>query len=512
VATAEPGSAIAGEPSVLPAWWPGWARDLEVYLDRRIVTVLFLGFASGLPLLLILRTLSAWLAEAGVDTTTIGLFGFVMAPYSFKFAWAPIMDRLPLPWLTRTFGRRRGWLLATQLGLIAAIFGLGQTDPARDLALTALMAFLVAFCSASQDVVIDAFRIELLREEQQAAGAANFVTGYRIGMWVAGAGALYLADAAGWSAAYAAMALLVLVGSATVLLTPEPAPAEVAAPAAAQADGRRWPLWRHLILAGALGALVSLLAGEAAGGAGHDPWRAGLLAGLLTAGLLTAVLAQIERLPALRQAVLDPFRDFLGRNGVAVALVILAFISLFKASDVLLTLIANPFYLEIGFTKSQIAWVSGTFGFFVTFVGAYLAGLLIYRIGILAGLWISGILMMASNLMFALQAQAGAHYPLFHATILIENLSGGMGTTAFVAYLASLCNRHYTAVQYALLTSFMQILAKFVIVPSSGYLADSLGWVSFFLLSSLAGLPALALLWWLGRHATPAEPAPIAAR
>jgi PAT family beta-lactamase induction signal transducer AmpG len=204
--------------------------------------------------------------------------------------------------------------------------------------------------------------------------------------------------------------------------------------------------------------------------------------------------------PAFRQAVIDPFRDFLVRNGLTAALVILAFISLFKASDVLLTLMANPFYLELGFTKSQIAWVSGTFGFIVTFIGSYLAGTLIYRIGILPGLWIGGLLMMASNLMFALQAWVGASYPLFHAVILIENVSGGMGTTAFVAYLASLCNRRYTAVQYALLTSFMQMFGKFVVVPGSGFLVAALGWINFFVLSTLAGLPALALLWWLGRR------------
>jgi PAT family beta-lactamase induction signal transducer AmpG len=191
-----------------------------------------------------------------------------------------------------------------------------------------------------------------------------------------------------------------------------------------------------------------------------------------------------------------------------VAVVILAFISLFKASDVLLTLMANPLYLETGFTKSQIAWVSGSFGFFVTFAGAYFAGVMIYRIGILASLWISGVLMMASNLMFALQAYVGAHYGLFHLTILVENLSGGMGTTAFVAYLASLCNRRYTAVQYALLTSFMQMLGKFLIVPSSGFLVETVGWVPFFVMSSLAGVPALLLLWWLSRRVRIADPAP----
>jgi len=290
----------------------------------------------------------------------------------------------------------------------------------------------------------------------------------------------------------------------TVLLNPEP-PAPVPdtmleRPAAA---GDRRQLSLLLLLAAALGAFTGALLGSGFGA------RAGWIGGLTVAAVLGAASMFFGHSPAFRQAVVEPFRDFLVRNGVMVALIILAFISLFKASDVLLTLMANPFYLDVGFSKSQIAWVSGTFGFIVTFIGSYLAGTLIYRIGILPGLWIGGVLMMASNLMFAVLAWAGASYPLFHAVILVENVSGGMGTTAFVAYLASLCNRRYTAVQYALLTSFMQMFGKFVVVPGSGYLVASLGWVNFFVLSSLAGVPALALLWWLGRHVH--EPLPAAA-
>jgi len=190
---------------------------LEVYLDKRVISILFLGFASGLPLMLVLRTLSAWLQEEGVDKATIGLFAFTFAPYTFKFVWAPFMDRLPLPVLTGLFGRRRGWLLLTQACLIASIFGLGQTSPGQDLFMTAVMALLVSFFSASQHIVIDAYRIEILPEHQLGAGAANVVTGYRIGMWVAGAGALWLADLGGWSIAYAAMALLILVGGLFVI-------------------------------------------------------------------------------------------------------------------------------------------------------------------------------------------------------------------------------------------------------------------------------------------------------
>lgn len=480
-------------------------QGLEVYLDRRVVAVLFLGFSSGLPILLILKTLSAWLADVGVDKSTIGLFGFVLAPYTFKFVWAPFMDRMPLPPLTSIFGRRRGWLLATQVCLMAAIFGLGLTDPKTDLFMTALMAFAVAFFSSSQDIVIDAYRIELLTEDQQGAGAANIVTGYRLGMWVAGAGALYLADQAGWSTAYTAMAILVLVGVVTVLVLPEPEIDELRPIESQTTLVDRSGRYRLLIVAAGLGLLIGLVIGDLYG------LRIGLVGGAATTVLFATLSMVFDRSSAFREGAIEPFQDFFARNGVTIALVILAFISLFKASDVLLTLMANPFYLETGFTKSQIAWVSGTFGFFVTFIGAYIAGILIYRIGIMPGLWISGVLMMASNLMFALQAYVGADYALFHLTILIENLSGGMGTTAFVAYLASLCNRRYTAVQYALLTSFMQMLGKYIIVPGSGFLVEDVGWINFFVLSTLAGLPALALLWWLGRQVSITAPEPAAA-
>ncbi len=442
------------------------------------------------------------MADVEVDKSTIGLFSFVLAPYTFKFIWAPFMDRLPLPPFTTIFGRRRGWLLPTQICLMLAIFGLGQTDPQTDLFMTALMAFLVAFFSASQDIVIDAYRIELLREDQLGAGAANVVTGYRIGMWVAGAAALYIADVSGWSTAYTAMALLILIGVVTVLLTPEPelptGHEAVADRSGSQAIARQSHI--PMIVALGLAGFIGLVIGDNYG------LRAGMIGGAAVAVVLAALFAVFGKSTTFRDGAIEPFRDFFQRNGMTVALVILAFISLFKASDVLLTLMANPFYLETGFTKSQIAWVSGSFGFFVTFAGSYLAGVMIYRIGILTSLWISGVLMMASNLMFALQAYIGAHYGLFHVTILIENLSGGMGTTAFVAYLASLCNRRYTAVQYALLTSFMQMLGKFVIVPSSGFLVEGMGWITFFVMSSLAGLPALLLLWWLGRKVQITEP------
>ena len=283
------------------------AGALEVYLDKRVISILFLGFSSGLPLMLVLRTLSAWLQEEGVDKATIGLFAFTFAPYTFKFAWAPFMDRLPLPVLTRLFGRRRGWLLLTQACLIGAIFGLGQTSPGQDLFMTAVMALLVSFFSASQDVVIDAYRIEILPQHQLGAGAANVVTGYRIGMWVAGAGALWLADLAGWSIAYAAMALLDPGGRRRRLAQSRTGGGRLGARGGAAPCGLtdHRQLAGLMLLAVLLGAFIGLLIG-----ASYGP-RSGWIGGVVVAAILAGLFATFGNSPAFRQAVIDPFRDFL---------------------------------------------------------------------------------------------------------------------------------------------------------------------------------------------------------
>jgi PAT family beta-lactamase induction signal transducer AmpG len=419
----------------------GWLTSWRAYMDRRVVAVLFLGFSSGLPILLVASTLSAWLRESDVSRSAIGLFGYVFLPYTLKFVWAPLMDRLPLPLLTAWLGRRRSWMLLAQIGLIASIWALGHTDPREGLLWTAVCALIVAFFSASQDIVIDAYRVEILPQERLGAGAGVVVLGYRVGMWFAGAGALFLASGFSWSLAYAVMACLVLVGVATVLLIEEPPGSTTAIP-----GGRR----------------------------GFAAW--------------------------LSSAVIEPFTDFFHRQGLKVAIVILVFISLYKACDVLLTLMANPFYIDLGFDKAVIAEVSGTFGVFMTILGGLAGGALVYRIGILRALVVGGILQAASNLLFAALAAIGPSKPFFYLTIAGENLSAGLGTAAFVAYLSSLCNIHYTAVQYALLTSFMQMLGKYVIVPLSGFYADWLGWHLFFVTSTLFAIPGLLLVLWLSRQ------------
>ncbi|MGB1547203.1 MAG: AmpG family muropeptide MFS transporter [Alphaproteobacteria bacterium] len=405
----------------------------EVYGDLRVLRLLFLGFASGLPLLLTASTLAVRLAESGVTKTAIGLFALVGLPYALKFLWAPLIDKLPLPFFTRLLGRRRGWVVFTQLCLILALIGLGFTDPAKAPLATAVWALVVAFCSASQDIVIDAYRVEILEERLYGAGAATLVFGYRVGLLVAGAGALYLASYFDWQMAYFAMAALVGVGLLTILLSREPG-----APPATSLEGNAFQR-----------------------------------------------LAQW-----LREAVMAPFTDFLTRpQWVA----ILAFIVFYKFGDAIAGVMANPFYLEIGFTKIEIANVSKLFGLGATLAGAFIGGVLVARYGILESLLIAGILQMASNAMFAVQAAAGNDLHLLFLTIGFENLSGGMGTAAFVAYLSSLCHVAYTATQYALLSSLMSFGRTLLATPG-GWLADRMDWITFFLLTTAAALPGLLLL------------------
>ncbi|GAB6041796.1 AmpG family muropeptide MFS transporter [Endothiovibrio diazotrophicus] len=441
-----------------------WLKAAGVYRDRRVLAILFLGFSSGLPLALTFGTLTLWLAELGISKTTIGLFALVGAPYTFKFLWAPLVDRLPIPLLTRRFGRRRGWALFTQLALMGAIFGLGTTNPAEDPVLTALFALLVAFCSASQDIVIDAYRVEILDEERYGAGAAMIVLGYRIGMLVSGAGALYAASFFGWHTTYFAMAALMVVGMVTVLLNPEPRVHESRESREQQARVSAF-LARRPDLPPRLGTALAWIHG----------------------------------------AVIAPFAEFMGRRGW---LLVLAFILLYKFGDALAGVMSNPFYVELGFTKIEIANISKAFGLAATIIGGILGGLMVSRFGILKSLLYCGLLQAVSNLMFAILAMAGHDLGLLTATIAIENLSGGMGTAAFVAYLSSLCNVAYTATQYALLSSFMAF-GRTLLSSGGGWLADRLDWVSFFVLTTFAALPGLLLLIWMARRFQTPAPSPV---
>ncbi|MDH3764112.1 MAG: AmpG family muropeptide MFS transporter, partial [Gammaproteobacteria bacterium] len=367
----------------------GLSTVLSVYLQPRLLVVFVMGFASGLPLALSSATLFFWLAEAGVTLTAIGLFALVGAPYNFKFVWAPFVDRVPLPVLTRLLGRRRSWMLLIQVGLMSAIAVLGFSRPETTPLLTAVCALAVAFFSASQDIVIDAYRIEILDADEQGAGAAMTQAGYRLGAIMAGAGALFLAEQLDWSLVYAVMAALVTVGMLAAIFAPDPE--------------RRRP------------ALQDNQTGQ-----------------------------------GFRSMVVDPFVEFFQRNGIPTAIIILAFILLYKLGDAYAGVMAYPFYYEMGFSKSEVATVSKIFGVIATIVGVFVGGLIVKRYGIMKSLLGCGILQMLSNLMYAAQSLMGHDVQFLYFTIGIENLSGGMGSSAFVAYLSVLCNITYTGTQFAL--------------------------------------------------------------
>ena len=416
----------------------GWKRTFEVYADRRVLLILPLGIASGLPLLLTFSTLSAWLATAGVSRSAIGAFALVGTPYAFKFLWSPLIDRLPPP---LPFGRRRGWGITIQLGLIAAILALGCCDPRYDLHLIGVLAVLVAFLSASQDIVIDAYRVELLGEEQQGPGAGAVQTGYRIGMLIAGAGALTIAGRAGWFAAYATMAALVGVGMLVFLFAPEPsASIEVAVPE----PGSGWDALRR--------------------------W--------------------------LATAVTGPFADFARRP---LWVVILIFILGYKLGEAMAGVMAMPLYISLGFSLEQIAAVSKLVGFFATIIGALVGGVMTAKLGVIRALVVCGVLQSLGNLFYVLQAIGGHRLDYLAFCVAAENLTGAMAGAALVAYLSDLCSPEFTATQYALLSSLAAV-GRTLVASSGGVLADRFGWIRFFLLTTIVTIPALVLLAWIARR------------
>ena len=418
---------------------------LSLYRDPRMLAILVMGFASGLPLALTGATLAVWMRQDGLSLTAIGLFALVGLAYNVKFLWAPLLDQVRLPWLGRRMGRRRSWTLFVQAALFAAILLLAGSDPAGAPLATAVAAVTVAFLSANQDVVIDAFRVKLLDEREQGAGAAATHVGYRLGMVASGAGALYLGEFFGWAVAYSGMALLLLPAMAVVWATPEPS---------------------------------------------VSPGRAGAQA------------------PAqwLRAAFLDPLVDLARR---AHWVPILVFILLFKLGDALAGVMTSAFYVDMGFSRIEIANVSKVFGVAATIAGVLAGGAIVYRLGVMRALLVTGVLQMLSNLMFAAQALVGHSVPMLMVTIGVENLTGGMGSAAFVAYLSSLCSLAYTATQYALLSSLAAV-ARTTLSAAGGALAQGLGWIPFFAASTVAAIPGLLLLLWLTPRAAgaPGEATP----
>jgi PAT family beta-lactamase induction signal transducer AmpG len=384
-----------------------------------MLVAFLMGFSGGLPLLLTIGVLQAWMKEGGVDLTWIGMITLVQIPYTWKFLWAPFLDRFIPPFL----GRRRGWLLMSQIALMASIVALGYSDPVRNILMMVVAAVLVAFFSATQDIVIDAYRREDLPDEELGLGSSMYVYGYRLGMLLAGGGGMILADAIPFSQVYFIMALCLLPGVVTTLLTPEP-----------------------------------------------------------------KVVAGLPQ--TMKEAVINPMVDYFSRSG---AIWILTFILLYKIGDTMASAITTPFFLEIEFSKTEIGTVVKFFGTAATLTGAALGGLLLLKLGINRGLWIFGILQALSTAGFAVLARIGYNISMLAGVIAFENLSSGMGTAAFVAFMASITNKKFTATQYALLTSLMG-LPRALASSVTGVVAKNFGWENFFILCTLIAIPGMLLL------------------
>jgi len=384
-----------------------------------MLVALLMGFACGLPLLLTISVLQAWMKEEGVDLTIIGMMALVGLPYTLKFLWAPFLDRFTLPFL----GRRRGWLLVAQVALIFSIAGLGSTDPGNNPWIVAFAAFLVTFFSASQDIVVDAYRREDLTDEELGLGSSLYVNGYRVGMLLASGGGLIMADYIPFSMVYMIMAACILPGVLTTLLAPEPE---------------------------------------------------------ITFG----------KPKTIKEAAVDPLVEYFKRQG---ALWILAFILLYKIGDTMASAMTTPFYLDIGFSKTEIGTIVKLFGFWATIAGTLIGGVLMLRLGIKRSLWVFGFLQAISTACFALLARIGHSVPALSGVIAFENLSSGMGTAAYMAFMASITNKRFTATQYALLTSLMGVPRVFASAPT-GFLAKNLGWGSFFIACTLIAIPGMLLL------------------
>ena len=437
-----------------------WVKIFRIYAHPRVLGMLSLGFSAGLPLLLILGTLSFWLREAGIDRTTIGHLSWIGLAYSFKWLWAPLVDRMPLPVLTRLMGRRRAWLVLSQIVIASALVGMACTDPVINLSHMVFFALAVAFASATQDIALDAYRIEAVALELQGAMAATYQAGYRVAMILASAGVLWIAAAVDssaatydylpWRFAYFVMAGCMSVGIITTLIIREPdVPVNTLQSENEQYAQRIVATWQIF------------------------PWLATFLVWLYG-------------------ALISPFRDFIVRHGKQ-ALLILALIALYRISDVVMGVMSNPFYVDMGYTKEEVAAVSKVYGVLMTILGAAIGGLLIARIGIMKTLFIGAVLSAATNLLFVWLAGRGHDVSGLVFTISADNLSAGIASSAFIAYLSGLTNKAYSATQYALFSSIMLLLPKFV-AGFSGQFVDAFGYESFFIATALLGIPVLILI------------------
>ena len=504
-----------------------WAEVFQAFKNPKVIALLFLGLSAGIPILLIFSTLSIWLREAGVSRATIGFFSWAALGYAFKFVWAPLIDKLPVPVLSGLMGRRRSWLLVSQCLIIGSLLLMATSDPNHSLALMATFAVMLGFSSATQDIVIDAYRIEAADKDLQGIMSSAYIAGYRIGMLVAGAGALELAgffdggqgyDLAAWSKTYMAMAVVMGIGIATTFVISEP-------------EGQRGDdenlqsgsdYFRFVgcFVSAAAAFIVTFLISADLASAAKDNLSEGLavmprLAGFLVeaARLGVAVLAAVAMgylliflkfVPrkVITETYLGPFSDFFRRYGKT-ALLILALISTYRIADIVMGVMANVFYVDLGFEKEQIGRITKGFGLIMTIVGGFLGGALALRYSIIKALMLGAILAAASNLLFAVLASMGNDLRALIMVISADNLSGGIASAAFVAYLSSLTSRAFTATQYALFSSIMVLLPK-ILAGYSGVMVESVGYEMFFIGTAAMGIPVLLLIYLVAKQDSPA--------
>ena len=500
-----------------------WTEAARAFLHPRVLAILFLGFSAGLPLFLIFGTLSVWLREAGIERSTLTFFSWAALGYSFKYVWAPLVDRLPIPWLTRRLGRRRAWLLVAQLAVSLAMLWMAVSDPQQSLTMIGMAAVMLGFSAATQDVVIDAYRIEAVDRDLQAMMASAYVAGYRGGMLLGGAGALELAslfgrgegyDPFGWMVAYACMAVAMSVGMITTLVIQEPKPA---ARPGGSSFRKTFDYVRFLglflvavaafvvgfVFTGGVAESTKTFLTEEWGMAAHLAGflvEAGrLLLSVVCAALVAGLLMLARAVPAamLRETYVDPFTDFLRRYG-KVAFLLLLLIGTYRISDIVLGAVSNVFYIDMGFTKEQIAAISKTFGLFMTLAGGFLGGMLSVRYGLIRTLFLGALLSSATNLLFSYLATVGNDPWLLIWVIVADNLSGGLATATFVAYLSSLTSVSFTATQYAIFSSIMTLGPK-LLGGYSGMMVDSIGYEWFFTATAVMGIPVLVLVYLAGR-------------
>ncbi|WP_462271022.1 AmpG family muropeptide MFS transporter [Desulfobacter sp.] len=495
-------------------------ESVKNFAHPRVVTMLFFGFSAGLPILLIFSSLSLWLREAGGQRSAVTFFSWAALGYSFKFIWAPLVDQMPIPVMSRGLGRRRAWILLAQIGIVASIFAMSMIDPAKGqnyMLFMALAAVGLGFSSATQDIAIDAYRIESAGESLQALMASMYIAGYRIGMLAAGAGALFLAQIKGsspgaydytaWRTAYQIMAGLMAIGMITVFVIEEPEVTARETNHVRTTDHARffvlflvfaaafvgWFYFSSGIASTLKAQLIFVVKNASAAGFIIETARlaGGLCAGLLAARVMVAL--KVANMQMIRSAYVEPVSDFFSRYGLSLAWLLLALIGLYRISDIVLGVISNVFYQDMGFSKIHIASIVKTFGLFMTIAGGFLGGTLSIQFGVMRILFAGALLSAVTNLLFVLMAWTGPVLPMLYLVISADNLAGGLAGAAFVAFLSSLTNVRFTAIQYAVFSSLMTLVPK-LFSGYSGAMVDQLGYPVFFTITAVMGIPVLVLI------------------